>query len=58
MIDGRPRVILFTRRSINKGESLQYDYNAGGKRLFPTEDFIWFMNVYHFKLDNSTQQIT
>lgn len=40
MIDGRPRVILFTRRSINKGESLQYDYNAGGKRLFPTEDFI------------------
>lgn len=40
MIDGKPRVLLFARRQINIRESLQYDYNAGGKRLFPTEHFI------------------
>lgn len=40
MIEGKPRVLLYAKRQINRGESLQYDYNAGGKRLFPTEDFI------------------
>jgi hypothetical protein len=39
-IDGKPRVLLFAKRNILKGESLQYDYNAGGKELFPTDSFI------------------
>lgn len=39
LADGTPRIILYARRDILKGERLNYDYNAGGKNLFPTDDF-------------------
>ena len=39
-IGGRPTVLLFTRRKVLKGESLAYDYNAGGLDKFPTGDFL------------------
>lgn len=39
-IEGEPRVLLYARRNIQSGESLIYDYNAGGKELFPTDGFL------------------
>jgi hypothetical protein len=33
-------VLLYAKKMINEGDTLQYDYNAGGKGLFPTEEFI------------------
>ena len=39
-IGGRPTILLFAKRKINKGESLQYDYNAGGLDKFPTDGFL------------------
>ena len=38
---GRPVVILYTIKPIKKGESLQYDYNAGeSKRGIDTSQFV------------------
>jgi hypothetical protein len=37
---GKPGVFLFTTRKIKKGESLAYDYNAGGLNGYPTDDFM------------------
>lgn len=37
---GKPGVFLFTTRKIRKGESLAYDYNAGGLEGYHTENFI------------------
>lgn len=39
-IQEQPRVLLYAKKNIECGESLLYDYNAGGKELFPTDDFL------------------
>lgn len=38
-ICGRPTLLLFAKREIEKGESLIYDYNAGGLGMYETEGF-------------------
>lgn len=38
-IDGKATVLIFTKRSVKKGEELLYDYNEA-KDLYPTNDFI------------------
>lgn len=40
MNKGKPGVFLYTTRRIKKGESLAYDYNAGGLGGYNTEDFV------------------
>lgn len=39
-VDGKATVLLFTKRSVKKGEVLMYDYNEAGKGLYPTQHFI------------------
>ncbi len=38
-IDGTVHVLLYTARSIKKGEVLYYDYNSGGYDGYPTHEF-------------------
>ena len=39
-VDGKATVLLYTKRSIKKGETLLYDYNEAGKDLYPTNHFV------------------
>ena len=39
-VDGQATVLLFTKRTVRKGEVLMYDYNEAGKGLYPTSHFI------------------
>jgi hypothetical protein len=39
-IDGTVHVILYACRNIKAGETLHYDYNAGGSESYPTDNFI------------------
>ena len=38
---GKPVIILYTSRKVNKGESLSYDYNAGSNPVgYDTSEFV------------------
>lgn len=37
---GKPGIFLFTTRNVKKGESLAYDYNAGGLNAYSTDNFV------------------
>lgn len=39
-IDGKVHVLLYSFKTIKKGEILYYDYNAGGSASYPTENFV------------------
>lgn len=39
MAQGKPVVILYTSRCIKKGESLLYDYGAGGANNYDTSQY-------------------
>jgi len=39
-IDNQARVFLYARRNIKAGETLYYDYNAGGLNEYPTLGFV------------------
>ncbi len=38
-LDGKVIVLLYTKRSVKKGESLLYNYNEA-KECYPTDEFI------------------
>ncbi len=38
-LDGKVTVLLYTSRSVKKGESLLYNYNEA-KECYPTENFV------------------
>lgn len=39
-VEGQARVLLYAYKTIQKGEVLYYDYNAGGFDEYPTENFV------------------
>jgi len=39
-VDGRVTVLLYTSKSVKKGESLRFDYNEAGKMMYPTDCFV------------------
>lgn len=40
VVCGKPIVLLFASRKIEKNESLIYDYNAGGLDMYETHQFV------------------
>lgn len=39
-VDGKVTVLIFTKKSVKKGENLLYDYNEA-KNMYPTDEFVW-----------------
>ena len=42
---GHARIFLYAIKNIKEGDTLFYDYNAGGFDEYPTNEFVWYISI-------------